>query len=572
MRNQIGVLLLLFCLQLGLYAQSQYPQSAFGYPLDTPLVASAPFGSLRENHFHSGMDIRTQEREGLPVYAVADGFVSRIKYSSVGYGKAIYIQHPNGYTSVYGHLQKANGEIAAYTKTYQYQLKRFEFDHFPIANQLQVKKGDIIGWSGNSGTSSGPHLHFEIRNSRTEEIINPRLFGIHFMDAIKPNINKVVVFQNSAFGMKQAFTLAVDSILFTPTDSGWMAKQLLKVPFSTVGFGLQASDWITDYKNQVSIYKAVLSIDGKLQFAMKLDRFAFSDSKSINVHIDYEYFKQTGERIQKLCLDDGNTIRIYPFVKNKGWYGCADTAVHLAKILVADFDGQEEVVYLPFQWTGNETGVKPPDFKARVLPRKKTELQLGEFTAQFSTASLFDTLYVKIEKFPEIEKGLLSSAFAIYPFEVPLQQAIAVSLKPTIFVDSLLQPKLIMLQQQSKGKWRSIGGEWDGKQLTANATGLGVFAIGIDTISPLVVVPVKNNQIQCDSASLLFTISDFGSGICCYELLVNNKWVLVEYDAKNDELRYDFDENTPIGKLLCELTVWDKRNNQTKKSFTINRK
>lgn len=570
MRNQIRVAFVGWFLLVAFASIAQYPQSYFKYPLDTPSLASGPFGSLRDNHFHSGMDLRTQEREGLPVYAVADGFVCRIKYASGGYGKAVYIQHPNGYTSVYGHLQKANGEIGAYIKRYQYEIKRFEFDHFPQADRLPIKQGDIIGWSGNSGTSSGPHLHFEIRNTQTEEIINPRLFGLHFKDDIKPAISKVVVFQNSGYGMKQSVVLPLDTQLCIITDSGWVFKQVIRLDFSTVGFGVLATDWLTDLRNQVSIYQAQVWVDEAPLFRFKLDRFAFADTKSVNTHIDYAHYKSTGERIQKLCLDDGNAIRVYPYMKNKGWYGCNDTAMHWTKIRIADFDGQEQVVYLPFQWTGTESTVKPPDFKARVLPRKKTELQLGEFTAQFSTATLFDTLYVKIEKLPEIDKGLLSSAFAIYPTEVPLKQSILVSIKPAVIVDSLLQPKLVVLQQQSKGKWRSIGGDWDGKQLTANATGLGIFAIGIDTISPFVAVPAKINQTMNDSASLRFTVSDSGSGICCYQLLVNGRWVLTEYDAKNDELQYDFDENTPAGKLVCELTVWDKRNNQTKKVFTIN--
>src|SRR5574343_418509 len=148
-----------------------YPQDAFVSPMDTPLFLSAPFGSLRDNHFHSGMDIRTNEKEGLPIYAIADGYLSRIKISPIGYGKAIYIDHPNGYTSVYGHLLRYEGAIADYIKAYQDQIKRYDFDHFPEKNLLRVKKGQLIGFSGNSGTSSGPHLHFEIRDTKSEEPI-----------------------------------------------------------------------------------------------------------------------------------------------------------------------------------------------------------------------------------------------------------------------------------------------------------------------------------------------------------------------------------------------------------------
>jgi murein DD-endopeptidase MepM/ murein hydrolase activator NlpD len=192
--KQLVICLQLVFVTLNGVAQNVYIQDYFVSPMDSPLYLSAPFGSLRDNHFHSGMDIRTNEKEGLPVYAIADGYVARIKYSPFGYGKAIYINHPNGYTSVYGHLQNANGTIAKYIKKYQYEMSSFDFDHFPGKDKLKVKKGDTIGWSGNSGGSTGPHLHFEIRNTQTEEIINPQLFGIPVVDAENPAIQRFYVY------------------------------------------------------------------------------------------------------------------------------------------------------------------------------------------------------------------------------------------------------------------------------------------------------------------------------------------------------------------------------------------
>lgn len=162
------------------FAQTTYPTTYFKSPLLIPMQLSGNFGELRNNHFHSGLDYKTNQKEGLPVLAAADGYVSRIKISTFGYGKAIYINHSNGYTTVYGHLQKANGAIESYIKKSQYDQKSFEIEQFPMAKELQVKQGDTIAWSGNTGGSEGPHLHFEFRDTQTENIINPL-----FLDLIR---------------------------------------------------------------------------------------------------------------------------------------------------------------------------------------------------------------------------------------------------------------------------------------------------------------------------------------------------------------------------------------------------
>ena len=190
------IYLLFIALLVGIMnVQAQhYPVNYFITPMDTPLYLSAPFGSLRDNHFHSGMDIRTFEKEGLPVYAVADGYVSRIKVSAVGYGKAVYINHPNGYTSVYAHLLKYEGAIANHIKSIHYLEQKFELDNFPTKDLIKIKKGEIIGWSGNSGGSTGPHLHFEIRDTKREESINPQLFGIPGVDLFKPTLKRLVIY------------------------------------------------------------------------------------------------------------------------------------------------------------------------------------------------------------------------------------------------------------------------------------------------------------------------------------------------------------------------------------------
>ena len=192
MKNIIIAILLIGSILV--HGQEDYPKDVFRSPLDIPLVLAGTFGELRSNHFHSGIDIKTQQREGLPVYAIADGMVTRIKISHWGYGKVLYIAHPNGYTSVYGHLQKFSPELEAYVKKLQYDKKSYEVEVFPDLGALKVEKGGLIAYSGNTGGSSGPHLHFEIRSSISEKPTNPLLYGLEVRDATNPILEKVFIY------------------------------------------------------------------------------------------------------------------------------------------------------------------------------------------------------------------------------------------------------------------------------------------------------------------------------------------------------------------------------------------
>ena len=179
-----------------LIAQSNVPQDYFSSPLDIPMILSGSFGELRSNHFHSGLDIKTQQREGFPILAPADGYVKRIKVAHYGYGKALYLQHPNGYTTVFAHLQRYANDIQDYVKEQQYKKETFEFEAFPSDKLLQVKKGEIIGYTGNSGSSGGPHLHFEIRDPASRPM-NPMLFGIEIPDTKAPLVSVLFAYPTS---------------------------------------------------------------------------------------------------------------------------------------------------------------------------------------------------------------------------------------------------------------------------------------------------------------------------------------------------------------------------------------
>lgn len=561
--------LLIFLVQFLVQGQSLYPHNYFQSPMDTPLYLSAPFGSLRDNHFHSGMDIRTYEKEGLPIYAVADGYVARIKYAPNGYGKAIYINHPNGYTSVYGHLQKSEGELAAYIKRYQYEIESFSFDHFPGNGKIKVTKGQIIGWSGNSGGSTGPHLHFEIRDTKTEEVINPQLFGIWGVDVYAPIIKKIVVYSLDANRPVVIASLSFSSATtYLDSDSVLTYNDTIKVSSNIIGVGAEANDYLTNTNSEYSIYGLTWMMDGKKMYQHKLDRFSFDDSRSINVHIDYAQYKESKIRIQKCFRDDGNSIRIYNFLRNKGRYRMLrDTSVHEALITASDIDGRTFSVRLYLSYENKSAVVPPkipPAYVATCYPTKGNSYKTKEVDIYIPQYALYDTLFFMHKMFPA-EKFAYSPTHQIQDAYTPLNNSISISLK----IDpsgELVKDKLLLAAINSNGNISAIGGGYDTDKngwVTARTSTFANVLVVADSLAPTIKwVNVNKEGEVIDTVGVYIKIEDNLSGIASYKMTLNGKWILTDYDAKNDLLTYLFDEKTAFNeKQEAVITVIDRKGN-----------
>jgi hypothetical protein len=561
--NYSKLFLVMFLLLCVCRADAQfYPRTYFQSPMDTPLYLSAPFGSLRDNHFHSGTDIRTYEKEGLPVYAVADGYISRIKYSPVGYGKALYIDHPNGYTSVYGHLQNAEGEIATYIRKYQYENERFDFDHFPGRDRIKVSKGQIIGWSGNSGGSTGPHLHFEIRDTRTEEVINPYLFGIYGVDQLGPVIRKVLIYsldQNCPVVLR---TLALNKLI-KGADSVNTYRDTILLPGGTIGFAAEAYDYLTN-TNEYSIYAMELQVDAVKQYAHRLDRFSFDDSRCINVHIDYELYRQDKIRYQKCFRDDGNRIGIYNYMRNKGKYALKDSAVHAVMIQVSDANGKAYAVR--FYIKRDAGAVVPvikrsPNYVATMYPGRSNNYRTKDVEISVPAKALYDTLPFAYKQLGK-EKYTYSNVHQVHDAGTPLQSSFGITIKPDAGAEQV-KDKLLIASVFPSGFLQSIGGAYEGGSVSARTSTFGTFAVVADSVAPVIrAVNISKDGEVKDTAGIRIIVEDNLSGISTYRATLNGKWIMMEYDAKNNLLFYPFEANT-VKAVLSKfvLTVTDKKNN-----------
>lgn len=552
-----------FSLSIKSQTNDSLPVNYFRSPLGIPLYLAGNFGELRSNHFHSGLDMKTQGKEGFNIYAAADGYVSRIKISPWGYGNTIYIDHPNGYTTVYAHLQQYKGKIAEEIKKYQYSIESWEIDWYPNDTLLKVKKGDIIALSGNSGGSGGPHLHFEIRETKTEHPINPLLCGFDIKDDIKPIINRIAVFPlNDTSYVNDKNTLQYFDII--GSNGIYQLKHSSPInAYGQIGIGVETIDKLNGVSNRNGIYSIELSNNNDVIFKSEMKKFSFNESRALNSLIDYETYLRDKIRFQKSFLDENNPLSIYSTVKNKGEITFTENTNNLLKYTITDSYGNTSL--LDFVLTGKKPLNINPTLKAKI-----------DTTLSFNDLNIIDkqqiiveipknTLYKNLdfEYFvKDTIKGAITPTYQIHNDYTPLHDYISISIKPGR-INEELRNKSVIVNIDRNGKYYSRGGEWRNNYLTAKSKVFGGYTIMLDTISPSIKpYNIYSNKNMANNSSIIFTISDNLSGVKSYRGEIDGKWVLMEYESKKAQLIYQFG-NLNKGNHTFKLVVEDAVKNKT---------
>jgi len=565
-------------LSLGGSAQNSYPIDYFRPPLDNRMLLAGTFGEIRANHFHSGIDIKTGGAEGAAVYAIADGYVSRIKVSAYGFGKAIYVTHPNGYVSVYGHLRNYNKTIGDYIRKEQYRRENFEIELFPKPEDFPVKKGEVIAYSGNSGSSGGPHLHFEIREGATEKPINPLLFGYQVKDLIEPVITSIKIYPEDYYSKINGSVKAVRyEVTGTGTEYKISNNPVLKLS-GNISFAIQAYDKQSDTDNNNGIYNISLFIDSKEVFSFRLEKFAFDETRYVNSFLDYEEFIKNSVRLQRTKIDPGNKLSLYGPVVNKGVYLFNDTLIHSIRYELTDVAGNKSVLTFKVKSEKHSlTSDLQPPTSDRQLP---TADFFYDRPNHFSTASVdldcpkgvfyrnFVFEYDSAKQMP----GTYSLVHKIHNPYTPVHDYINLSIKPVGLPETLRNKALIVkIGKDGKG-FSSAGGTWEGQGfVSTKIREFGDYALAVDTVSPRIkAANAENFSNMAGKKYIKLTISDDLSGIASYKGMINGKWILMEYDAKNDLLIYEIDEKLLPGKNTLLVEVRDGKNNRGIYSAIIN--
>ncbi len=549
------------------YSQRQYPKNVFRPPVNFKILLSGTFGELRTGHFHSGIDIKTQGVAGYNIYAIGDGYVSRVKVLPSGFGKTIYINHPNGYTSVYAHLNGFREDLEDYVRNIQYQKENFTVDLYLEKNEFMVKKGEVIAISGNSGYSFGPHLHFEIRDAESQTPLNPLLFGFDVQDDIRPKITALKVYP---VGEGSTVNGRDEPLIFN--IEGWGTKHYIsgleeiKVR-GDISFGILAHDLLNGSGNNNGVYQVELYVDSIFYYAITMDKFSFNESRYINSMIDYEEFIRNNKRFIRSQVDPNNRLKIYDHLINDGVASFVDSLQHRVRYIVKDMKGNiaelnftvmSEVSLIDKNDIENSLSLQP-----EILSwRDETTIEKNGMKLFVPAYALYDHAEFECAKSDPLDESY-SPVFHIHNPYTPIHKYVMLSLSPESLPEEL-QTKALLARIEDDNEIVSEGGIYKDGFVSANIRTFGKYTIMVDTVPPdITPLNISDGQVINKNSIIKIKIEDDLSGIRSYRGTMKNRWILMEYDAKNDLLIYQVDDHMEKGENHFRLEVIDQKDNKS---------
>ena len=548
-----------------IFSQNEIPKDYFTKPLEIPLLLSGTFGELRTNHFHAGLDIKTQKVEGHKVLSSADGYVSRINVSLWGYGNALYVTHPNGYTTVYGHLQKFSPEIDAYVRKMQYEKESFSIRLYPKPNELIVKQGEVIALSGNSGSSGGPHLHYEIRDVKSN-ILNPMLFGINVPDHKNPTIQNAFAYSKNENSQVNQSSNNVQLVFSRQYDGDLLANTIYA--HGEIGFGINAYDRLDGALNRNGLYSLEMTVNGEKVFQFTVNKFSFDESRFINSYIDYERLVNLKQRVQKCFVNhDMNNLSLYKTLDNKGFVNVKDSLEYTVSIIAKDFEGNKTRLIIPIKGKKDsiiipKTVKKTPYFFKANQPNKISDSLV---TATFPKNIFYEDFYFDFANKDGIVK--------LHNSSTPVHNSFRVEFDISNYSEEELKT-LHIAKKNKYGKLYYVSTRRKDNTLYTVSKNLGEYTLISDKVSPTIrALGFKNEQWLTRFSTLKVKIHDKGSGIKSYRAEIDGEWIRMAFNPKSGVLTYDFSDKKLEGTLHnLKVVVTDNVNNSTTFTTKFNKK
>ncbi|WP_415329318.1 M23 family metallopeptidase [Chryseobacterium sp. MMS23-Vi53] len=552
-------LMILVCLinSVATFAQN-YPQGYFRNPLNIPINLAANFGAVRSNHFHMGLDIRTNSQENLPVVAAADGYVSRIKVERYGFGNAVYVTHPNGYTTVYAHLNKYFAQLDEYVKEQQYKDEKWEQDISFSSNQFPVTKGQLIALSGNTGGSAGPHLHFEIRDTKTEECINPLLFGFNIPDGIAPIISGLYWYDRRF----STYEPGANGIVVKKTGSVY-ASNVIQVDSPQISFAIKAVDKANQGFN-LGIYDAELLMDGKLIYSFKIDRIHYNDTRYINGCVDYTKFIRDKMSIQHLSNLQGMKLPNYSSGSD-GIINLSDNEVHNIEIILKDVNGNTSRLTTKVQLSNSSEKISSNN--RTVSPNESKTIKTENAEISLSKNAVYDVVNFNMYEKPDAEA--VSNSIVLNNPYIPIHDFFSLKIKTNRKLTSEEKDKTVIELNYGSDK-NIIKAKWNGDWAEGQFNRLGTARLLLDNGLPSVSPSWKEGTLITSGSLRLKGAAKIGD-IESFRAELDEKWL--RFARVKDDFVYVFDEKYPKGSGSHTLKVitTNTAGNTNTQTFTFQR-
>jgi len=557
---------LLWITTLPLAAQTPTNNIVFKSPLEPPISLSGNFGTIRTNHFHSGLDIRTDGHIGKSVFCVADGYVSRISISHTGYGNALYITHPNGFISVYGHLNCFCPRIQSYVENYQYSHETFELDINLPNDVFAVKQGEEIAVSGDSGFSGGPHLHFELRNAQTGEYVNPAdYFRKFFLDSIPPKAYGVKVYPQKGNGVVEGSS-RVHAYFFNYIDGVCMLNDTIRA-WGDIGLAVKAYDFSENSYYRLGIRQIKLLVDSMEIFKSDLESFSDKETRYVNAWTDSgdSNFKR-GHYIKSFILP-GNGLHMLHSNEKKGIISINEERVYQIQYILIDDFGNESHYSFVIKGERQQIPTTIQEKKGDLLLKclQKNIISLDGFELIIPQGNLYEDISIN----PYIKKSLvvIANDYRISRNSFQLHSFCPLKIRISKDISKDKQKYYIT----NKVGIRYLGGTYENGWIKGETRELGLFSVAIDRTTPKIIPISKNSWAR--TGKIVFKISDSGSGIKTYKGMIDGKFILFKCDlnrcltCKWKELPFNLD-----GKYVLTLEAEDHCGNKAVYKTSFNTK
>lgn len=543
------------------FAQPKGVPEYFAYPLAIKPRLNANFGEMRPNHFHMGLDLSTESKENLPVYAPADGFISRMKIETGGFGRAIYVDHPNGTTTLYAHMNRFIPAAENYLEQQQYVQQTWKIDVKVPASVLPVKKGQLIGYSGNTGASQGPHVHFEIRDTKTENCLNPLRFRFLLPDVTPPDIFRLAFYNRDQSVYEQS------PIVYPLLKKGnnYQLAATVELPFDRVFIAIQTTDRMTGVPNANGIFAAKLKLGNQHISSFVLDTISYDQTRYLNGHIDYTHKMRGGTYFQMLLPAKKMNLSIHHPMDRQ--FFSIDEVEQEAAIEVLDAYENKSVVNFSIKR-------KPGNV---MLQQKNGQLMsAGEVNVYdeesiqfvFNEDAFYDDFHFSVQSTYASAAHDASPVYQTLPSDIPVQQYFKVSIKPSRDLD-LLNPDRLVIKRNYRGKTeiKKASREKDG--FSASFRDFGFFQLVHDIQPPQVSTHLHNGARLKTGSSIHFDVLDDLKVIKEFRVTVDGQWLMF----KPSGVRYSYvvDEHFPMGEHKLSLLVVDEAGNAVSKDFQVTR-